>query len=56
MYMHQGMHQMFCHQGRHFLTKEEKKAYLEEYKQWLESEKKGVEEALDELSKSSPSN
>jgi len=53
MLMNHGMHHMYCHQNRHFFTKEEKKAYLEEYKQWLENEKKGVEEALSELTEKS---
>lgn len=35
--------------GRHFLTKEEKIEKLEEYKQWLDSESKGVTEAIEKL-------
>lgn len=47
-----GMHgMMYC--GRHFLTKEEKIEKLEEYRKWLENEKKGVEEAINELKKAS---
>lgn len=53
MLMNHGMHHMCCHQNRHFFNKEEKKAYLEEYKQWLENEKKGVEEALSEITEKS---
>lgn len=37
--------------GRHFLTKEEKTERLQEYKEWLESEAKGVEEAIEQLKK-----
>jgi hypothetical protein len=39
--------------GRHFLTKEEKIEKLEEYKQWLDNESKGVEEAIEKLKKAS---
>lgn len=39
--------------GRHFLTKEEKIEKLEEYKKWLENEKKGVEETIADLNKAS---
>jgi hypothetical protein len=46
--MHGNMH---C--GRSFLTKEEKIEKLEQYKNWLENEKKGVEEAIEELKKAS---
>ena len=50
-----GMHDMhgnvYC--GRSFLTKEEKIERLEQYKKWLENEKKGVEEAIEELKKAS---
>jgi hypothetical protein len=48
------MHAMYCgcHEGgRHFLSKEEKIAKLEEYKTWLENEMKGVEETIEELKK-----
>jgi hypothetical protein len=41
-----------CHcgpHGRHFLTSEEKIEKLEEYKQWLDSESAGVEEAIEKL-------
>jgi hypothetical protein len=51
-----GMHMMQCGchaDGRHFHTKEEKIKMLEEYKDWLENEKKGVEETIDELKKAS---
>jgi hypothetical protein len=41
------------HCGRQFLTKEEKIEHLEEYKKWLENEKKGVEETINELKKAS---
>ncbi len=44
-------HGMQCH--RQFLTKEEKIKHLEEYKNWLENEKKGVEETIEELKKAS---
>lgn len=42
---------MYC--GRHFLTKDEKIERLEEYRQWLEKECKGVEETIEELKKAS---
>jgi hypothetical protein len=41
------------HCGRHFLTKEEKIERLEEYKNWLEHERKGVEETIEKLKKAS---
>lgn len=41
-----------CH-GRHFLTTEEKIDRLEEYKNWLDNESKGVTEAIDKLKKAS---
>jgi hypothetical protein len=49
--MHHGTENACCcnHHGRHFLTKEEKIAKLKEYKQWLDNESKGVEEAITEL-------
>ena len=47
------IHGAYCHCGRHFLTTEEKIERLEEYKKWLENEKKGVEEAIDRLKKAS---
>jgi hypothetical protein len=34
---------------RMFLTKEEKIAHLKKYKEWLENEAKGVDEALAKL-------
>jgi len=47
-----GHQMMYCschHDGRHFLTKEEKIEKLEKYKEWLQNEKKGVEETIEEL-------
>jgi len=44
-------HGMQC--WRQFPTKEERIEHLEEYKKWLEKEKKGVEEAIEELKKAS---
>ena len=38
--------------GRSFLTKEEKIQKLEEYKDWLDSESKGVKEAIEKIKKS----
>jgi len=38
-------------QGRNFLTKEEKIEKLKEYKDWLDSESKGVDEAITDLKK-----
>ena len=52
-YMMFGMHNLHCHYGRNFLTKEEKMEHLKEYKNWLEKEKKGVEEKIEELNKAS---
>ncbi|KYC51768.1 MAG: hypothetical protein AMQ22_01162 [Candidatus Methanofastidiosum methylothiophilum] len=40
-----------CHSGRRFLTKEERIEMLEDYKNWLEKEKQGVEERIEELKK-----
>jgi hypothetical protein len=37
--------------GRHFFTKEERAEVLERYKEWLEKEAKGVEEAIDRMNK-----
>ena len=37
--------------GRSFLTKEEKIQKLEEYKEWLDSESKGVQEAMEKIKK-----
>lgn len=44
---------MHCgpHCGRMFLTTDETVEKLEEYKKWLESETKGVEEAIERLKK-----
>lgn len=39
--------------GRQFLTKEEKIEKLEEYKEWLDNESKGVEETISRLKKAS---
>ncbi len=39
--------------GRTFLTRDEKVEKLKEYKDWLDSESKGVEEAIQDLKKSS---
>ena len=49
--MHHGEEIMcYCtHQGRLFLTKEEKLKQLDEYKSWLDNESKGVEEAIAKL-------
>jgi hypothetical protein len=41
------------HEGRHFLTKDEKIAKLKEYKDWLDKESKGVEETITKLKKAS---
>jgi hypothetical protein len=41
------------HQGRHFLTTDEQIEKLEEYKNWLDNESKGVEEAIAKLKKAS---
>lgn len=38
-------------EGRKFLTAEEKVEKLQDYKKWLESEAKGVEEAIKKLKK-----
>ncbi len=37
--------------GRHFFTKEERAEVLERYREWLEKESKGVEEAIEGLKK-----
>ena len=50
-YRMHGINIMHC--GRHFLTKEEQIEHLEEYKKWLENEKKGVEETIEKLKKAS---
>ncbi len=39
--------------GRQFFTSEEKIEQLEEYKKWLDSESKGVEEAIEDIQKAS---
>jgi hypothetical protein len=39
------------HHGRRFLTTEEKIERLKEYKEWLDNESKGVEEAISKLKK-----
>lgn len=41
-----------CHGRRHFYTKQERIEMLEEYKTWLDKEKQGVEERIEELKKS----
>jgi len=42
-----------CYGSRGFLTKEEKVEMLEDYKESLEKEAKGVEERIKELKKAS---
>jgi len=37
--------------GRHFLTTEEKLGMMQKYKEWLENEAKGVNEAITQLKK-----
>lgn len=37
--------------GRQFFTKEERAEVLERYKEWLEKEAKGVEEAMERMEK-----
>lgn len=37
--------------GRHFFTKEETAEVMQRYKEWLEKEAKGVEEAIEQMSK-----
>jgi hypothetical protein len=37
--------------GRQFLTTDEKIERLEEYKNWLDNESKGVEETIEKLKK-----
>lgn len=39
------------HRRRRFFTKEERIQMLEEYKVWLEKERQGVEERIEELKK-----
>jgi hypothetical protein len=43
----------YGHHGRHFLTTEEQIEKLEEYKNWLDNESKGVEETIEKLKKAS---
>ena len=52
--MHYGTENMCCstHHGRQFLTKEEKINKLTEYKNWLDNESKGVEEAITKIQSS----
>ena len=45
-------HEHDCHRRRHFYTKQERIEMLEEYKTWLDKEKQGVEERIEELKKS----
>jgi len=44
-------HEQSSHRRRHFYTKQEKIDMLEEYKPWLDKEKQGVEERIEELKK-----
>ena len=37
--------------GRQFFTKEERAEVMERYKEWLEKETKGVEEAIERMKK-----
>jgi hypothetical protein len=49
------MHGCNCeggHDGRRFLTKDERMEMLNEYKDWLDNESKGVAEAIADLKKS----
>lgn len=46
------MHKHSCERRRHFYTKQERIDMLEEYKTWLDKEKQGVEERIEELKKS----
>ena len=45
--------QMCSYGTRSFLTKEEKIKVLSEYKEWLDNESKGVDEAITELKQAS---
>ena len=45
-------HKHSCDRRRHFYTKQERIEMLEEYKTWLDKEKQGVEERIEELKKS----
>jgi ribosome recycling factor len=49
--MHHGEQDMCCctSHTRQFLTKKEKIKKLTEYKNWLDDESKGVEEAIEKL-------
>jgi hypothetical protein len=40
-----------CERGRRFFTREEKIKHLEEYKEYLEQEAKGVAERIEDLKK-----
>lgn len=44
-------HEHSRHHRRHFYTKQERIEMLEEYKTWLDKEKQGVEERIEELKK-----
>ena len=52
--MHHDKEHTFCfpHHPRMFLTKEEKIEHLQKYKNWLDSESKGVEETITKLQES----
>ena len=41
------------HEGRQFLTKDEKIEKLKEYKNWLDNESKGLDETISKLKKAS---
>lgn len=45
------VHKHSCERRRHFYTKQEKIDMLEDYKTWLDKEKQGVEERIEELKK-----
>ncbi|MFA5559181.1 MAG: DUF5320 domain-containing protein [Methanofastidiosum sp.] len=45
-------HEYSYNRRRHFYTKQERIDMLEEYKTWLDKEKQGVEERIEELKKS----
>jgi uncharacterized protein YnzC (UPF0291/DUF896 family) len=46
------MHESCCG-PRHFLTSEEKVEKLKKYKEWLDSESQGVQEAIEKIEKAS---
>ena len=48
---HHGHHgsECCCHSGRHFITRAEQLAHLEEYRKQVELELKGVEEHIEML-------